>query len=253
MNFKQWLESQQLLFPFKTEDDPPNLDKIKRYKSLDNYVAAMSKGGRKTEVSAKEVVSISPGSARAKWFGGGFEVEEIVPNAVIIPEHIFPNGQKRPRWNIAIACFRSKNIINPQSKEVNHKQFRILAFFQGRKNTFTKEEAMDPYANVIGGIVGFGDQITHVWVDDEYRGNLNHVNVPNLYKELLRFAKERGIVGMAPEDATCPECGETVRVYNEPAKCPKCGTLAQPLTSKSFRAAQAKYDWKRAMELIGKK
>ena len=216
MNFKQWLESQQLLFPFKTEDDPPNLDKIKRYKSLDNYVAAMSKGGRKTEVSAKEVV-------------------------------------KRPRWNIAIACFRSKNIINPQSKEGNHKQFRILAFFQGRKNTFTKEEAMDPYANVIGGIVGFGDQITHVWVDDEYRGNLSHANIPNLYKELLRFARERGIVGMAPEDATCPKCGETVRVNNEPAKCPKCGTLAQPLTSKSFRAAQAKYDWKRAMELIGKK
>ena len=134
--------------------------------------------------------------------------------------------------------------MNPEGR---YKQFRILAFFQGRKNIFTEKDVMDPYANPIGGLVGFGDQITHVWVEDEYRGNLRHVSVPNLYKELIKFAKERGIVGMASEDASCPNCGETVRVHNEPKKCPKCGKLAQPLTSKSFRAAQAKYDWKRAM------
>jgi hypothetical protein len=245
MDFKQWLETKQLLFPFKTDDDPPNISKINKYKSLDNYVKSMSKGGRKTEISAKQVVSQPPGSAMAKWFGGGFELEELVPNAVVIPSFTFPNGYKRPQWNLAIAILKSKNVINPQNKEGNYKQFRILAFFQGQKSTFTKSEVMDPYANPVGGLVGFGDQITHVWVDDEYRGNLSHVNVPNLYKELLKFAKERGIVGMASENACCSKCGETVQIHNEPKKCPKCGTVVQPLTSKSFRAAQAKYDWKR--------
>ena len=252
MNFKQWLEDTQKLFPFKMEDDPPNLEKIKRYKSRDGYIKAMSKSGRKTEDATKAVVSQAPGSARAKWFGGGFEIEDLVPNAVILPSFTFPNGHKRPEWRIAICLLRSKNVVNPQSKEGNHRQFRVLAFFQGRKKTFTKEEVMDPYANPIGGLVGFGDQITHVWVDDEYRGDLSYVNMPNLYKELLKFAKSRGIVGMAPEDATCSKCGETVRVENEPKKCPKCGGIAQPLTSKSFSASQAKYDWKRAQELLGR-
>ena len=30
------------------------------------------------------------------------------------------------------------------------------------------------------------------------------------------------------------------------------GRLAQPLTSKSFRAAQAKYDWGRAQKMLGR-
>ena len=147
--------------------------------------------------------------------------------------YVAPQSQ---RDNLAIAVSGKKKAKNTSSKYVG----------------VAKEEVMDPYANPIGGLVGFGDQITHVWVDDEYRGDLSYVNMPNLYKELLKFAKSRGIVGMAPEDATCSKCGETVRVENEPKKCPKCGGIAQPLTSKSFRASQAKYDWKRAQEMLGR-
>ena len=246
MRFRLWLEARQLLFPFKTEDDPPNLDKIKRYKSQDNYIKAMSKGGRQTERSAEELVSQAPGGVMASWFGGGFELEDLVPGAVTIPAHTFPNGRTRPEWKIAIALLRSKNVVNPDSKEGNRRQFRILAFFQSSRLTFTKSEVMDPHARPIGGIMGFGDQYTHVWVDEEYRGKSGEAGIPNLYKALLNFAREHGIVGLAPETATCPECGEGVPLQGEPKPCPKCGTMAQPLTSKSFRAAQAKYDWKRA-------
>ena len=182
----------------------------------------------------------------ANWFGGGFNLEELVPSAVVIPAHIFPNGRTRPEMRLAIAILKTKNPLNPETKIGNRKQFRILAFYQGQKPNFTAQEVMDPYARPVGGVMGIGDQITHVWVDKEYRGDKSAVGIPNLYKELLNFARQRGIVGLAPEDATCPECGTTVPLKGEPKPCPNCGAMAQPLTSRSFRAAQAKYDWKRA-------
>lgn len=237
-SFKLWLaEDYQRVFPFMMEDDPPNLKKMQRYKDKESYIKAMSRGGRDTEGAAEKIIREPIGG----WFKE--EILEIKPKAVVIPAFTFPNGVVRPERYLAFVYIQSTKPINPEKPEYNKKRYRILAYYQGAKENFTKDDI--EYGSIVGGLMGFGGYITHVWVDKEYRGDSSKFGIPNLYKLLLQFARQRGIVGLAPEKATCPNCGETVGLHYEPKKCPNCNTLAQPLTSKSFRAAQARYDWKR--------
>lgn len=220
MRFRDWInevDNYQKLFPFATEEDPPDVKKINRYKNMDNYVQAMSKGGRQTEIAAEKLIS-SPAN---NWFigGGGEELIELVPNALIIPSFTFPGGRVRPQWGIAFAHFKTKEAMNPNQPKYNKPRHRILAFFQGKNPNFTKEQALDPHSKPVGGVSFIGSYIDTVWVDPEYRGSHPEVNIPSLYKALRQFATRRGAASLEPSD---------------------------DLTSKSFRAAQARYDWKRA-------
>jgi hypothetical protein len=182
---------------------------------MDNYIKAMQKGGRKTEIAAKEL--ISPYANSGFIGGGGEKVLEIVPNALTIPSFTFPNGTVRPERYIAFVHLATNKSINPNSEKYNRPRHRILAYWQGADQTFTKEQVLDSMNRPIGGISFVGSYIDVVWIDPEFRGSKAHM--PNLYKALREFAKRRGAVSLEPND---------------------------DLTSKSFRAAQAKYDWKRA-------
>lgn len=223
MLFKLWLISEtdyyQKVFPYMQEEEPPDVNKIKRYKSMDNYVKAMQKGGRQTEVAAEKLIS-SPASG---YFIGNEELIELIPDAVSIPPKEFPNGTLRPEFRIAIAHLKTVQPIQSYSEKYNNKhRYRILAYWQGKVgSTFTKENVFEDYRSPIGGLSYIGGYIDTVWVDPSHRGNYDI----SLYKELREFAKRRGIISLAPDD---------------------------DLTSKSFRAAQAKYDWNRASSILGK-
>lgn len=218
MDFRSFLEADlyQKMFPFMTEEDPPNIKKMRRYKNMDNYVRAMSKGGKDTEVAAEKLIS----APADHWFAGGpEELLEIVPGAFVIPSYTFPGGRTRPEWKIAFVHLKTKDPVNPNNPEYNRPRHRILAYWQGRKDRFTKENVFDGFTRPIGGLSFVGSYIDTVWIDPEYRGSHPDVKIPSLYKALREFAKRRGAVSLKPED---------------------------DLTSKSYRAAQAKYDWKRA-------
>lgn len=140
------------------------------------------------------------------WVVGEEELLELVNRATYIPASKKP---PRPEFNIAIAHLKSKEILaNGKSR------FRILAFWEGENKIIGKNELEN--LNPIGGIVYIGGYITDVWVSPAFRGTDKQGF--SLYKELRKFATRRGIVGLSPGDN---------------------------LTSKSFRAAQAKYDYSR--------
>jgi hypothetical protein len=114
-------------------------------------------------------------------------------------------------WNIAFAHVKSKESL-PNGKS----RFRILAFWEGQ-GRLGKSEAMNGNLIPLGGIVYIGGYITDVWVAPDMRGTNSEGF--SLYRKLREFAARRGIVGVAPGDE---------------------------LTSKSYRAAQARYDYRRA-------
>jgi hypothetical protein len=138
------------------------------------------------------------------WIVGEEELLELINKATFVPAN---NNPPRPEFNIAFAHVKSKELL-PNNKS----RFRILAFWEGENKILNKEEIKK--LNPIGGIVYIGGYITDVWVSPEFRGK--DKNGFSLYKELRKFATRRGIVGLSPGD---------------------------DLTSKSFRAAQAKYDY----------
>jgi hypothetical protein len=220
MEFRQWLEADYYpglkLFPFMTEEDPPNFRSIRRYKNMEDYVKAKSRGGRHTENAAKALISAP---FNGKFVGKPEEVLEIIPNAIKIPAHTFPNGTRRPERSIAFVHVATTAPMNPNIPKYNKRRHRVLAFWQGGEETYTKDNL--EYDRPVGGISFIGDYIDTVWVDPEFKGN-PEVEIPSLYKALREFCKQRGVMGLEPGD---------------------------DLTSKSFRIAQAKYDWKRAHEI----
>lgn len=193
-------EEKQQLFPWMSQDEP--LDKnIGRYKSFDNYLRAKTRGGRKTEDAAKQVVSASPNN----WVSGKEEVEKIFNSEIVIPPSQFSNGQIRSEKHIAFVLLRK---LDPFANGSH----RLLAFWQGDRTPLTKQGILSDLHPVIGGIVFRGEYLTHAWVSPDYKSL-------DLYRRLREFARKYlGVIGVAPADE---------------------------LTSKSYRAAQAKYDWKR--------
>lgn len=209
MRFKKWLENYQQVFPFASEEDAPDLKKIKRFKSMDNYVKAMSKGGRNTEDAAEKLIRFPANSPLV----GGEDIIEFVPNAFIIPASTFSNGKIKPQRSISFVHLKSKEVANPNDEKYNRHRHRILAYWNP-DGSFSKEDVLDYFNRPVGGLSFIGSYIDTVWVDPEFRSTQ-----PSLYKALREFARLRGIVSIDPSDQ---------------------------LTSKSFRASQAKYDWKRA-------
>lgn len=200
MSFRAWLEAQGV-FGFMQDEPEPDRDEMGQYPTRNAYVKAMSKRGRDTESAAESITSAAP----SNWLVGEEELIELDNDAVIIPA-----GDKRPERHIAIAHFKGQEPM-PNGKH----RFRILAFWQGRKDEkLTKEDLYDP----IGGIVHIGGEIIDVWVHPEHRWNPKEPQY-KLYRSLREWAKSRGIVGLASGD---------------------------DLTSKSFRVSQAKYNWRRA-------
>lgn len=220
------------------EEEPPDFNKIKKFKNKENYVKAMSKGGRQTEEAAKTWIVAPINSWEPE------EILEIVPKHLVIPSKTYPNGAVRSERYVAFVVVRTTKPINPDNPEYNKRRYRILAFWH-KTPSFTSQDL--EYNPPIGGLMGMGGYYTHVWVDKEFRGsNLGF----NLYKELLKFGKETGLmVDLAPEQAVCGDCGHFgIPVQYNPVPCPKCGSAVQPLTSKSFRASKAKYDWERSLK-----
>jgi hypothetical protein len=213
MTFAQWMEMFQPALPFMQQEPEPDHKKIARYKSKESYVKAMSKGGRQTETAAERIVSAPPSS----WFIGEEELDELAQDAAIIPPIDFPPSEKypkgiqRPAFHIAFATLKGKEPLpNGQYRT------RILAFWQGQAGKrVSPTEIMGGISHIIGGLVMIGGHITDVWVDPNYRSDKSF----NLYKELRKFATQKGYTSLAPGD---------------------------DLTSKSFRAAQAKHDWERS-------
>lgn len=204
----------QSLFPFMTQEDPPNPKKINRYKSRDNYVTAMSRGGKNTEGAAERLISY-----RVSFpFIGPEQLLGVYPSAFVIPSHQFPDGRVRPQWNVAFVHVKTVKPVNPDNPYYDRPRHRLLAMWQGRDTTFTREQALDQFPHIVGGLSWVGNDIDMAWVDKEYRGKHPEANVPSLYAALRKFATQLGAVGLKPGD---------------------------DLTSKSFRAAQAKHDWNR--------
>ena len=240
MNFKEWLETSgyyQPALPFAQEEDPPDLSKINRYKSRDDYVKAQSRYTTKTGGAAESIVK-APMNYPDKE-----EVVQIVPNALMVPAYQFSDGRTRPERGIAFVHLQTKEPQRSSDPAYQKKKYRILAYWQGSKNTFSSEDI--DTASLLGGLMGMGGYILDVWVDPEYRGDPGK-NIPNLYKALMTFSKKLGIHGLMPYNATCPNCGTAITVQNDRKKCPKCGAYAKPLASRDFKVAQAKYDWNRA-------
>jgi len=215
LSFRTWLETYQQVFPFASEEDPPDLKRIRRFKNRDNYVRAMTRGARNTEDAARVLISKPISSP---WVGKE-EVLDIHPNVLTIPEYTFPNGRVREAVSIAFVHVRTVEPANPNQPKYNKPRYRLLAFYQGRNPTFTKNDALNGMP--IGGLAHIGGYIDTVWVDDDFKGTENNkaANIPSLYKVLREFAKKIGYPSLEPGD---------------------------DLTSKSYRAAQAKYDWGRA-------
>ncbi len=221
MHFKKWLlaeaDKYQQVFPFLSQEDPPDSKRIKRFKSMDNYVKTMSKGGRQTEQAAKNLISAPFNSG---WVGEE-EILDIMPNAMTIPAHTYPGGKDRPEWNIAFVHTRQVNPIQSKDPKYDGKRrHRILAFWQGQNSTFTRKN-IGQFDQPIGGVSHVAGYIDTVWVHPDYQGSSEKENYPSLYRALREFAQRRGYPGLSPDD---------------------------DLTSKSFRGAQAKYDWRRAQQ-----
>lgn len=205
MGFKQWLETFQPAFPLFQQDDDPDFKKINRYKNKENYVNAMSKGGKQTELAAKTLIN-KPANLS---FNGEEKIIQIHPNAFKLEAF-----REFPERYIAFVHLATVKNVNPMQKEYDKPRHRILAFWQGQRTDYTAKDVLDEFNYPVGGISFIGGYIDTVWVDAEFRNYK-----PSLYKALREFARKLGIVGLKPGD---------------------------DLTSKSFRASQAKYDWDRA-------
>lgn len=208
LNFKLWLEIHQKLFPWATEESPvdPN---IKRFKNLDNYIKNKTKNSKKTEVAAEKLINEYPNPNRE-------QIIQLLPAYITLPSKNYPNGQIRSERYIAFVHLKTINNVNPNEPYYDRPRHRILAYYTLQNKNFSKDQVFGYFDRPIGGISFIGNDIDVVWVDQNWRGNYDNFS---LYKELRNFAKLRGAVDLKPNDE---------------------------LTSKSFRIAQAKYDWKRA-------
>ncbi len=205
----------QKLFPFMTQEDPLDYKKIGRYRDQDSYIRAMSRGGKKTEDVTEKVVSATPNS----FWSMPEDLVNLWNSAIILPPHAFTSGQMRPEFHVALALLKSKKVLRDDDY-----RYRLLAYYQGNKGeTLKREDIFDSIHSVIGGLVMVGGYITHAWVDKHWRGTLPAGGQPfSLYNKIREFARQHlGVVGLAPND---------------------------DLTSKSFRASQAKHDYGRYLQ-----
>jgi hypothetical protein len=209
LNFTEWFlengpDPKQLLFPWMSQEDPINVKKMSRYKSLEDYIKSQTRGSRKTEKAAETVVAAPPNS----WKSGAEEIENIWHSEIVIPPVPFSTGQMRPEYHIAFVLLKKNDPFVAGNQ-------RLVAVWQGGANDrITRKDLLDGTHPIIAGIVFKGPHITHVWADPNYK-----TAQTNVYKELMTFARKYlGVIGPEPGDK---------------------------LTSRSFRTAQAKYDWKR--------
>lgn len=142
------------------------------------------------------------------WLSGPEQVENIYNSEFVMPARQLPSGQMWPEKHVAFV------VLNKTDPLVNGNK-RLLALYQGDPNhKVNKADVIENLYNIIGGIVFKGPYLTHAWVDPSWKAP-----GVNLYKSLRDFARQYyGVVGVEPGDE---------------------------LTSKSYRTAQAKYDWKR--------
>jgi len=161
--------------------------------------------GAKGTENAARMVVSAPPNS---WLSGPEQVERIYHSEIVIPQSQFSSGQPRPERHIAFVAMNKTDALVNGNK-------RLLAIYQGGANDrITQADVLQDKYPVIGGIVFKGPYLTHAWVDPNYKA-------PgiSLYKSLRDFARKYyGVIGLEPGD---------------------------DLTSKSFRASQAKYDWNR--------
>lgn len=223
MQFKLWLETDerpsiQQIFPVFTQEDPPNYKKISRYSSKDAYVKAQMRGGKKTELSAEKMA----GAPFGDFFSGADEqIEKIWRNALTVPAHKFTTGQVRPEMKIHLVHLMSKEPM-PNGKY----RHRLLAYYGGTAKA--REEhwidrntlAQNTWRTPIAGLIMMEGYITHAWVDKSWRGR--EPGGFSLFEAVREFARMYlGVHGTHPDD---------------------------DLTSKSYRGAQAKYDYNRYLQ-----
>jgi hypothetical protein len=234
MDFKEWLETtgpeqhpynnfqRQGWFPFIHQANDERIDpkKVLKYKSPATYAKAAQKGGRQTEIATEKIVSQR---INAPLLPFSEEVVRIIPNAVIVPGYELPPSEKYPkgikREAARIAFVVTKGDDSYTSRRLN----RVLAFYQGYKPSFGQEDIQ--YADPIGGLIVSNGHITHAWVHEEHRANPNNIGPwgnYKLYRSLREFAASIGYFDLEPGDE---------------------------LTSKSYRASDAKYQYRRAQEL----
>lgn len=236
MDFKTWLENQepeqhpynnfqrQKFFPFVHQANDERIDskKVLRYKTPQSFAKASQKGGRATEVVTARMVSQRIGSPLLPF---DEKVVRVIPNSVLIPAYElppsekYPQGVQRPEAKIAFVVTQGNDGFS------DRRLGRILAYYQGYKPTFDRESL--EYANPIGGLIVSNGHITHAWVDEEHRSNSKAIGPwanYKLYRSLREFAASLGYFDLEPGD---------------------------DLTSKSYRASDAKYQYRRAQELKG--
>lgn len=238
MKFKAWLETYQKAMPFLQQDDPLDQDqlkKIQRYKSKENYVKAMQRGGRKTELSAEKMISQPIGS----WFVGDERIVNYKPNAIIIPERKLKDGHVLPKIGIAMVHLETEEPINSTNPQfANKHRYRILAFWQGPKIDGWTPKDIQFGVQPLGGASGFGGYLDTFWVAPDMSKEIP------LYKEIRKFAAEIGYPALNPKDR--PGARQKALNNLKPGEDADMAASDTELTSKSFRGAQAKYDWDRA-------
>ena len=177
ITFKKFIEMFQPALPFMQKERNP--ESIS-HKNKDDYIKDVASGGHKTEKAAEVEVSLPVNNEK---------IIEIHNNAAFLPSIGI---------GVAFVHLKAKKLEFGEHKE------RILAFIGNVSKNDIK------YQDIIGGMVIKDGLITDVWVSPEYRKE-------GLYKELRKFATQKGFPDLNPEE----------------------------LTSPSYRTAQAKYDWQR--------
>lgn len=236
MDFKLWLETQepeqhpynnfdrQKFLPFVHQANDERIDpkKVLRYKSPETYAKVAQRGGRQTEVVTEKMVSQRIGSPILPF---DEDVLAVVPNAVIIPAYQIPPSENYPKGISREAARIAFVITKGSDGHTDRRLNRILAYYQGYEPTFDKDKLK--YADPIGGLIVSNGHITHAWVHKDHRASPTNVGPwanYKLYRSLREFAATRGFFDLEPGDE---------------------------LTSKSYRAADAKYQYRRALDLKG--
>ena len=178
----------QKLFPYLSDEEPlsdKDLKKLSQYKNKEDYVKAMSRGGRQTQKAAQAVAMAFVGG----FYLGSEEVVKIYDHAIEIPEKKFITII-RPKRYVALVHLRTT-----EPNMIGNYTNRLIAIWQGAEGTpITKESILDNDYPMLGSIVFQNNYITHAYVDPQYKS----INLYGQMRDFLR--KYYGIVGTHPED-----------------------------------------------------